>query len=118
MGIPFDDSREKICPVYKMLRDYLEARGWVKKHYHAENVHNGGMCIFRYEFIGHIESENIEILYKLEATIRGTETTCTVNVVIDSYDPKNRFVSLNHDSEFAHLESLVGLLRKFGTLAS
>lgn len=114
MGVPFDESRKKICPVYKKLRDYLEARGWTKKHYHAENVHNGGMCCFRYEVSEPNEHDRIEILYKVEVIIRGTETTCTVNIAVDSFDTRNRVQSLNHESEIVLLDALAGLLRKSG----
>ncbi|MBU4071694.1 MAG: hypothetical protein KJ773_05930 [Candidatus Thermoplasmatota archaeon] len=114
LGVPFDESRQKMCPVYKRLRDHLEARGWARKHYHAENVHHGGMCCFKYEGLEPIEPDIDEILYTVEVTIRGTETTCTVNITVDSFDPKNRMKSLNHESEVAFLDSLVVLLRKSG----
>ncbi|MBA3045050.1 MAG: hypothetical protein FP824_02410 [Euryarchaeota archaeon] len=115
LGVPFDESRKKMCPVYKRLRDYLEARGWTRKHYHAENVHNGGMCCFKYERLEPIDSDIDGILYTVEVTIRGTETTCIVNITVDSFDPKDRMKSLNHESEAALLDSLVVLLRKSET---
>ena len=77
-------------------------------------MHNGGTCCFKYEVSEHNEPDDIEILYKAEVTIRGTETTCTVNITVDSFDPKNRMKSLNHESEIALLDTLVRLLRKYG----
>ena len=117
LGTPFDETRKKMCPVYEKLRAYFISRGWEKKHYHAENVHHGGMCIFRYEGLEKPENEDREILYSAEVTIRGSETTCTVNMSVNSLDPKNRMRSLNHESEAEILDALAGILGTRGVRA-
>ena len=116
LGKPFDETRKRMCPVYEKLKNHFESRGWVKKHYHAENVHRGGECYFRYEGVERAQPGDIEILYKAEVTIRGTETTCTVNISVGSFDAKNPMRPLNHVSESGLLDDLAELLDRLRSL--
>ena len=117
LGTPFDSSKSRMCPVYKNMKVILEARGWEQKAFHASKLPQGDMCYFTFDGIEKVQENGgkVGILYSLNANIEGLNkssgSTCIVNMSIDSYEPKNKLVSINHSSEEEILNILADEIR-------
>ncbi len=110
VGVPFNLSRKRMCPIYERLRDYFLEHGWKEIQYTAENVHNGGHAYIKYEGLIKPEGEDEEILYMVEVTIRGTETTCKAHLTVDSFKLPNRLITIRHPSEETMLQTLIDII--------
>ena len=105
MGMPFDTSRNRMCPVYEKMKIILEARGWKQKAFHASKVHQGDMCYFKYDGIEKIPDTRggVGVLFSLDVNIEGLNKTsgdtCMVNMTLESYEPDKKLNPINHVSE-------------------
>ena len=105
MGMPFDTSRNRMCPVYEKMKIVLEARGWKQKAFHASKVHQGDMCYFKYDGIEKISDTKggVGVLFSLDVNIEGLNKTsgdtCMVNMTLESYEPDKKLNPINHVSE-------------------
>ncbi|MCK5024067.1 MAG: hypothetical protein KAR56_00455 [Thermoplasmata archaeon] len=105
MGKPFETNSKRLCPVYEKIKEILVARGWEQKAFHASKVPQGDMCFFKFEGIENVlENKGEEfILFSIGVNIEGLNkasgSTCIVNITMESYNPKNKFVTINHPFE-------------------
>ena len=103
---PFDMAQKNKCPVFEKTLEFFEKDKWKRTGYHPSKVPNGELCYLKFEKL----KPNGRLLFIAEVNLQEIKSPygndCSVNLMINSYEPGNRLKPINDESEKKLVENI------------